>query len=284
MNFLAKKFESEKYRLWVEKVNPLDVYRQKLKQFGYCIALAGCNIFASGHSIINVVFLLTALNVITYIPINVYSLCILWGDLVDVTFCLATLGCGFQAIAKIYTLLLHKETFIELTRYTEKLFDHKTRPKKITNVLITWVVQMKFIAQVLAITFLSCLMLILISPLLVFLATGEKELMFGFQLPFIDPKSALGYPLNMAHHLVQLFLVVIGFLGTDGVYILFMLSGFCQLDVLKALLSDLNQLSVNNDEGENNEQIKESLNKIIQLHNEHIEYVIFHIFSVQKGD
>ena len=240
MASIRRKLKLETDRLCSENAKPDNLYKKSLATFNKIFGIAGCNIFSEDYLKLNFTLLFGTLDIITYIPINIYTMVILWGSLVDVAFCLVTLGCGFQGVAKMYTYLAHRATFLELNSYNEKFFDHKRWPQKIREIQIKCNVLLKFLSNLFFIVYGSVLLLIFINPFVVSLITGERELMFGFQLPFVDPKSDFGYPLNMVHHTIQLILTVIGFLGADGLYLTFMISGFGHLDVLGALLVDLN--------------------------------------------
>jgi hypothetical protein len=56
----------------------------------------GMHVFADNFSLSNVPFYLANCDLFTYLAINFYSVYMVWGDLLAVSFCLVTLGYGFQ--------------------------------------------------------------------------------------------------------------------------------------------------------------------------------------------
>jgi hypothetical protein len=60
------------------------------------LKLCGLHVFADNFSVSNVALFFAIFDLITYLAINFYSVYMVWGDLLAVSFCLVTLGYGFQ--------------------------------------------------------------------------------------------------------------------------------------------------------------------------------------------
>jgi hypothetical protein len=60
------------------------------------LKLCGMHAFADNFSLANIGLFLSMFDLYTYIAINIYSVYMVWGDLLAVSFCLVTLGFGFQ--------------------------------------------------------------------------------------------------------------------------------------------------------------------------------------------
>jgi hypothetical protein len=62
----------------------------------FVLKFSGFYIYSDNFSIVNPVLIATLFDAVTYIMINVYTMALYWGDLLKVSFCLVTLGSGFQ--------------------------------------------------------------------------------------------------------------------------------------------------------------------------------------------
>lgn len=100
------------------------------------------------------------------------------------------------------------------------------------------------------------------------LLLNQKTLPFGFKLPWIEPYSYWGYPINLLHQLAQTYFTVSGFIFSDCVYITIVMQIYCMYDILQHLLDNLNE-TINRqiNELENLEtDISSQLIYIIELH------------------
>lgn len=116
--------------------------------------------------------------------------------------------------------------------------------------------------------YIACGLLTLVNPLIVKFFTGKIVLPYGFKLPWTNQVSVTGYALNFLHHLLQDFIVVTGFVYTDGIYITVVLHMYCLFDILLQSLKELNDSIAKLKESKTKPHIREQLMFVIKVHTE----------------
>jgi hypothetical protein len=119
--------------------------------------------------------------------------------------------------------------------------------------------------------YICCGALTLIYPLLASVITNERTLPFGFILPWIEPYGNPGFFLNFAHHCLQVFYVLLGVIVADIMYVHCIILAMGNMTIMKLMLDDLNEQSHHN-EAEKLEEVSENLMKIIEMHQNLMEY------------
>jgi hypothetical protein len=122
--------------------------------------------------------------------------------------------------------------------------------------------------------YICCCASTLIYPLLVSVITNERTLPFGFILPWIEPYGNPGFFLNCAHHCLQVFYVGLGMIVSDLMYVHCIILAMGNMTIMKLMLDDLNEQSHQND-AEKLEKVSKNLMKIIEMHQNLMEYGIF---------
>lgn len=107
-------------------------------------------------------------------------------------------------------------------------------------------------------------MLTILNPIAVKLLTGKLVLPFGFKLPLIDETSFFGYSFNLFHHLIQDFIVVVGFIYSDALYAAIVIHIYCVYDILILRLDELKNVR--------GKELKKRLIAVILLHQELLRY------------
>ena len=81
--------------------------------------------------------------------------------------------------------------------------------------------------------------------------------------------------MNFLYHSLQIYVVANAIICTNLFYLIFVTSALGQYDALKILLNELDILSKQNDDGCNNQKIKQHIKEISSIHVELIKYLIY---------
>lgn len=103
-------------------------------------------------------------------------------------------------------------------------------------------------------------------PIIYYLITHKKILHFGFVLPWLDWESPMGYTVNFMHHSLQIYNVMIAFVGSNSLHMIFIMNLYGQYDALNILLRDLNILAEANSDNCNDQKIKAIIIEITDKH------------------
>ena len=230
--------------------------------FFQCI---GWDIFSTKFTVYSLFFCAVIFDMITYLIISIYNIYLFREDFIRSTFCVVTLGMGFQGSIKLYTFVFRRPDMLQLYDLIV-LFQQSVHSCKIHNALENSVINSCTAALILIPTYMVCAFMVFIYPLVYYIIYDEKILHFGFILPFIDEHSQFGYALNFFHHSLQIFLVVNVLVASNILFILFINGAFGQYDALTILLQELDTIASQNDNGCNDQLIKQYIKEIARIH------------------
>ncbi|CAO1360022.1 unnamed protein product [Diamesa hyperborea] len=270
--FLIKTARKEKY--FKNNESSVKMFQKTIETVNYCGGLIGCNIHTPNYTVHCVLFYILLLDLVTYLSVNFYSVYIFRNDFVSSTFCVVTLGMGFQGAIKLYTFIFHRSDMLKICSKIENIHKSATNTK-IKNVLEQNVIYTCMAGSFLIPLYTMSGILMFIYPIAYYALYGEIILHFGFLLPFIDWKSYLGYILNFMHQTLQICIVMSAWLFTNWQYVIFITNAFGQYDSLKILLNDLNDLAKTNNDGCNDKKIKDLIKDIAEMHIELTSFLTF---------
>jgi hypothetical protein len=131
-----------------------------------------------------------------------------------------------------------------------------------------------YFCAILTIMNISCVILILIYPIIFYLITGERILHFGIEIPFLDWKNSwFAYGFNFGYQCMTLSLFICASIFSMVLVIIFLSNGLAQFDILKMLLDQLNQLAISDRKGENESKILSVIKLITEMHVQLINYL-----------
>ena len=198
---------------------------------------------------------------------NIYSF---RNDFIRSTFCILTLGMGFQGAIKLYTFVFRRPDILQL--YDLIIFFQKSvKSFKIKNALENSVLNSCIAALILIPMYIMSGILMFIYPIVYYMIYGEKILHFGFILPFIDVESHLGYALNFFYDALQIFFIINGTIASNMGFMMFITGAFGQYDALNVFLRKLDLLSKENVDGCNDQLIKQDIKEVASIHVELIK-------------
>jgi hypothetical protein len=166
-----------------------------------------------------------------------------------------------------------RQFFVKVHEEYLQIYKTSSNPK-IAIVQKEYVQQSFILSKAMRYLYICCFALTLIYPLLASVITNERTLPFGFILPWMEPYGNPGFFLNFVHHTLQVFYVGIGVIVSDLIYVHCIILAIGNMTIMKLMLDDLNEQSHQND-AEKLEKISENLMKIIEMHQNLMEYGIF---------
>jgi hypothetical protein len=160
-------------------------------------------------------------------------------------FCVVTLGFGCQCGMKLYTFLYRRDDILKLFSTNKSFIDtsHSDKAQQFEY----WIHFSSHVGLIMGIVFYGFAFLVFLYPAIYYAVFGEKILHFGFIIPGTGTETVLGYSLNIAHHVLQIYVVICAVYASEFTYIFLMLNAFAQYDVLELLVDDLNILTKSKD-------------------------------------
>ena len=243
-----------------------EMFRKSLKKtvapFFRCV---GWNIFSTNFTVHTFIFYGLFFDIVSYFIINFYNIYLFREDFIRSTFCVVTLGMGFQGAIKLYTFVFRRSDMLRLHDLIV-IFQQSVTSLEIQKALENSVINSCSAALFLIPAYIISATLMFIYPIVYYIIYDEKILHFGFILPFIDEHSQFGYALNFFHHSLQIFLVVNVLVASNIVFVMFVNGAFSQYDALTILLQELDTIASQNDDGCNDQLIKQYIKEIASIH------------------
>lgn len=233
----------------------------------------GAGIYDKNFQVLNkkLIFLLTLLTIT--MSINVYDIYYFRNDIVRCIFCLMTFSAGVQGYIKFYTFVILRKDLIELRNAAEKFHENFESPKS-SKIFENKFMIATHVSATLTLLYVCTFILLSIYPILFYFITNERILHFGIELPFIDWKySYVGYTINFVHQLYCALSFFCGSIPTLCIIICFMTSAIGQFDVLEILLDEINELSLVNEDRQNDNRIKMKIIFLIQTHTNLVDFL-----------
>lgn len=115
------------------------------------------------------------------------------------------------------------------------------------------------------ITFVGLFMLC--RPLVIYLVTNEPDRILPVWVPGVDESTIRGFTLTTAYHVFVVFLAVMGTMGADTMFVIFVLYNLPMVDIFENLLHVINesaQISLDRDSVE----LRMYIRNLLQIHNE----------------
>jgi hypothetical protein len=235
--------------------------------------LIGVNIFDKDFERLNKrIVSIIALTVLTFV-INIYDIYIFRKDIVRCVFCIFTFSAEVQGFAMAHSYIWLFKNMINLRKKSEKFQEHFSSLKT-SKILEENSLFATHSAAFLTFLGTGTFLLIGIYPIIYFLIFNERILHFGFELPFMDWKSSwIAYGINFVHQSCLLYVFVVFEFQAMCTIICLMTSGIGQYDVLGFLLSELNDLIIQNKDGSKNDEIRCKIKFLVETHLNLIQFL-----------
>ncbi|EDS34843.1 Odorant receptor 94b [Culex quinquefasciatus] len=182
--------------------------------------------------------------------------------------------CVFMAgFVKAY--MYSHDTIYELLQYNLKRFENTKRMPEIHHSLVNTASLCTASVKLIGPCYASMGAFTIFISIVISLYYGRFELPFGFYLPGLDRATWIGYLLNLAFHILQVFEAVTGLLAADMCFFNLMINAVGQLDVMVIYLRKLGG-AANTDKYEDalaEPELNELLSELIENHCEHRKYL-----------
>lgn len=227
----------------------------------------GSGIFSDNYTPFNLVFLWMFVNVMGHIIMTFHNFYSFGDDLARVCFLMITFLCPVQGLSMMHVFVFRREKIKELLRRIEE-FLKKYNTKKVHVTFEKWILLSCHCCLVIAFGIFLCAILIFVYPIVYFFIFGEKIRHFGFELPWMNWRTTIGYSLNFFHSGVITYLFAFALFITVFLSVLIIVMSFGQFELLAMLFDELNDLIAGNENGENGFKIKKSIVEIADNSNE----------------
>ena len=252
-------------------ITPSQMFNDLLKKASDCAKLVGSDIYDPNFRPFTFLFNATLVVLFGLVAINVYDIYLFRNDIVRCVFCMITLSASFQSLAKTYTFIVLRQNQLALKEKAENFLVNLETPE-FSEVFEKWMMLAAHTGVFITVLYLFCVGLIIVYPVIFYFIFGERILHFGIEIPMLDWKESwVAYGLNFLFQCICLILFVSASIATNFIVICLLTSAFGQFEMLNILISHLNQLAINNDEGKNNGEIKAAIKLLVQKHMELIE-------------
>ncbi|XP_050093748.1 uncharacterized protein LOC126576500 [Anopheles aquasalis] len=284
MEFLRK---LKKYRFFsYTPPNPYDGCVEITRRIDHFNRMMGISFFNPDHSFINPSFIFGIGNFVIYgfsVFITIYRF---RNDITKVIHCLTTCGFASQAVMKLYSFIITRREVIALNEINSEYYrTMMSQSDGIKRVLCENLSLIYIVSRVAGLAYLVLELTTLITPTISSFSVTELILPFGFFFPFVDPDTTFGYIWNFVFQLIISAYYWMLTVGSDITTIYNLLTACGQLDMLMALIDELNEeLEL----GKPSVVIRQKIVQIVQLHQQHREYLqrlvdflnLYHLIAV----
>ncbi|KAL1397920.1 hypothetical protein pipiens_009368 [Culex pipiens pipiens] len=237
MEFLRRRFLCWRNGLESEFSSAKKLFEKACHSVTQYIWVCGCERFEPNFTRWNARFVFLMVNICVFMAVSFWSLTVLWGQRVEFIFCCVTIGIGVQGFVKAY--MYSHDTIYELLQYNLKRFENTKGMPEIHHSLIDTASLCTASVKLIGPCYASMGAFTILISIVISLYYGRFELPFGFYLPGLDRATWIGYLLNLAFHILQVFEAVTGLLAADMCFFNLMINAIGQLDVMIIYLKKL---------------------------------------------
>lgn len=246
------------------------MFTKIISTVNFIAKIVGMDIFSEDYSPFNFIFATTICHLLGHLFLEAYNFYFYGNDLARFCFLMITTICATEAAAMIQIFVNQREQIIELTRRI-KVFLEKCNSIKSHKIFEKWIVMTCHGTIFLGVVVTTSAIVMFIYPIAYYFIFGKKILHFGFELPWIDWQSTLGYTLNFIYCGIIIYMFGIGLFITVFPTIFSIVMSFGKFELIKMLIDELNELIDGNRKGQNNDKIKKIIVEIIDNHTELLE-------------
>uniref|UniRef100_A0A182MZC2 Uncharacterized protein n=1 Tax=Anopheles dirus TaxID=7168 RepID=A0A182MZC2_9DIPT len=236
-----------------------------------CFEVCGGERTKPGYTRRNARLIFLVTDLILYLFVNLYSIAIVWGSLMDVVFCFVTLGIAIQGLAKIECFTCPELNDLHL--YNVGRFSVPPRFPEVEEALFHTAAMCKVFIKILAVAFSIVAIAIFSYAILMPVVSHQLSLAFGFYLPFLDFRSPVGFAINSAYQSLQVIEGCCGLMACDSCLLFLILNATGQMDLIIIYLQRLSEMIDGNGGGQNDDEIADVISYIVTKHLEHTKYV-----------
>lgn len=235
--------------------------------------ILGLDILTPDYTVLNVKFILLVTFMISYLLVSVYCFVIYSDNFVKLIFCGVTFGFLIKAAVQMICDISQRDILCEMIRMIGMYYKLGCETGVGSDdIIIQFCVYIKMVIKFTNILYIAAGSTTLFYPIISKIVFNELILPYGFELPFAEPFSMVGYTMNFIYSTMCSVLCVIGFQIGDGFIVLTIVPIYAVYAVLIELLDTMKNLE-NVDDKNEMETRENRLNDIIKLHQMLLVYV-----------
>uniref|UniRef100_A0A182NSZ4 Uncharacterized protein n=1 Tax=Anopheles dirus TaxID=7168 RepID=A0A182NSZ4_9DIPT len=203
-----------------------------VQKINFVGGLLGLDVFTPNYSTTGRRFRLLVLNMFVFSLINLYSLNVSYGDLVNFMYCLETILYVGIAGIKMDVFVRHNRLICKLHQFMTEFYARCRGDPDQDRLLGAITLDTYVLVLLFGFCSSSAAALIFVYSL-AWSATVEYALPFGFFIPTVGIEQLKGFLMNFAFQLFESFLMVAGLVSSEGAFFMFLLQACLQLDMLR---------------------------------------------------
>lgn len=209
----------------------------------------------------------------SYLFVSIYCFKLYSNDLIKFVFCFVTFGFLIKGAVQICSDLSARTILLELLHDVEKMFKFASQlGSEFDDILVKHCGYVTIASKITKFMFYSLGSTTLLYPFVSKLMFDELILPYGFELPFVEPFSVIGYSLNFVYSAMCSVLCAIGFTISDSFILIMILPIY---GIYAALINLLENFKHFNDT--KNQRImkrrQKMLSDAIKLHKMLLDYI-----------
>nr|QKN21376.1 odorant receptor [Bactrocera dorsalis] len=249
---------------------PSDMYYKLLSVIRFCSRIIGVDITAEDYKInLNTYFVIAAIIIYCLCSVNTIRKYIAtdWTVLLDVS---SPISCTIQGLVKLMSALFYPKLYRKLTLDIGKIYEkYQEMGREYEEKLHTWNRSMKKLLIGCAIVYFVTGLLLLFTPVVMYVLKGERHLIWLCEVPGFERDSLYGYWVNNAFSVICVFIGCFGLYAGDVYLIIFLTHSMFFYDILALKINDLHKLI---EEDNHADRQTELVNDIVEWHQYYLDF------------
>ncbi|CAD6994681.1 unnamed protein product [Ceratitis capitata] len=250
--------------MWSEMFSPKqpsENHAQLIKVLRFCARQIGCDVLEENFKF-NRTMGAVLIAIIWYYLCSVYQIAkdfaTDWTILLDVC---SPVSCTTQGLVKLISVLLYPKLYYQLAGEIKETYEkYEKMGTKYKDILHRWNKAMKKIIVFLAMVYLLTAVLMLSTPLALYIFKGERHLILLLQMPFTDVTTTRGYLSATIFNVMCIFIGSFGLFAADSFLFLYLSHSLFFYDIFAQKIEDLHELLEHNRQDERKTALMNDIN------------------------
>ncbi|XP_053946601.1 odorant receptor 67d-like [Anastrepha ludens] len=252
------------------KHRPSEIYHKILSVICFSSRLIGADIVSKDFKINSKTFIVMGFIVAYYLfSVHMISKYVAtdWTVLLDV---FSPVSCTTQGLVKFVSALMYPKLYRQLSLELLDIYEkYEVMGKKYELKLLEWNRSMKKILIVCGIVYSLTSLLILCTPLVLYIFKGERHLILLCQVPGFDVTTSHGYMVNNAFNTACVLIAAFGLYAGDLYLLLFLTHSIFFNDIFTLKVSDLHEVMQQNGK---DKRITKMVDDIVEWHQYYLAF------------
>ncbi|XP_039969932.1 odorant receptor 67d-like isoform X1 [Bactrocera tryoni] len=249
---------------------PSDMYYKLLSVIRFCSRIIGIDITEEDYKInLNTYIVIVAIIAYYVCAINMIVKYILT-DLTVLLDVFSPVSCTTQGVVKLISILLYPKLYRKLATDIGQIYEkYQQMGKEYEQKLLEWNKNMKKILFACATVYSITAILILSTPIVMYVLKGERHPILLCEVPGFAADSYYGYWVNNAFNIICVMIAAFGLYAGDLYLLLFLTHSIFFYDILVLKINDLHKLLEDEDKEDRQTKI---VNDIVEWHQHYLEF------------